>query len=479
MSVVSQRSLMLLPLRRVQCHLSSSSTRRRCISASSAVFCRRNSSYHFSKFAELARRESSRNQIYQSLSTDPYVNLSIEHFLLENAPSDSNVLFLYVNRPCVVIGRNQNPWLETNLGALYNDRMRSYNDSRLSQSLSYNSKDVLYVRRRSGGGAVYHDEGNLNYSVTSPRTSFTRNKHAEMMARALHRVGAVNARVNDRHDIVLPIDSHEMSNEESAASANALQPRKISGSAFKLTRHRALHHGTCLLDSPNIHGLGSYLKSPARPYVKAKGVESVRSPVANVSSFLTHSFAPFSIQMVIGSVIEEFIRLYQVSPHAFLRAQRAHANEPGLYAGDDWVVGTVGDSEVAEEPEIQNGIKELKSLEWKYTQTPQFTFSTFPTEEDPRERPPLPPSLPPSTQIFLRLKHGAVIESHISTSPDSPTASAEAGRIHESLNDRRLHELSLSNWSQILSRLGNEDVGVDTVQELCRFIGEKLAASPN
>lgn len=332
--------------------------------SSTTVCYRRNSSYYLpDKFAELARRESSQHQIYQSLSTDPYVNLSIEHFLLENAPSTSNILFLYINRPCVVIGRNQNPWLETNLGALHNDRVRGISDGRPIQSPSYNDggdEGVQYVRRRSGGGAVFHDKGNLNYCVISPRTSFTRNKHAEMMTRALHRVGATSTSVNERHDIVMSLDRHEpsLNNGESAAS---VQPRKISGSAFKLTRHRALHHGTCLLDSPHINNLGSFLRSPARPYIKAKGVESVRSPVANVSSALTDSFTPFSIQTVIGSAVEEFIRLYRISPDAFLRAQRVHVNEPGLYAGDDWVVGTVGESEgITQEPEIQKGIDELR-----------------------------------------------------------------------------------------------------------------------
>lgn len=262
------------------------------------------------------------------------MNLSIEHFLLEKAPPDSSILFLYINRPCVVIGRNQNPWLETNLQKLHNDRQ---NDGR-------DSDDAVYVRRRSGGGAVFHDEGNLNYSVISPRTTFTRDKHAEMVVRALHRVGAVNTSVNDRHDIVMLTD----------------KPRKISGSAFKLTRFRALHHGTCLLDSPNINDLGSFLRSPARNYVKAKGVESVRSPVANVSSAMEDAPAPFSIQAVIDNVMEEFGQLYKASPDAVGRAQRAHAVEPELHAGDNWVAGALGDLEVDAVPEIKKGVEELR-----------------------------------------------------------------------------------------------------------------------
>jgi lipoate-protein ligase A len=325
------------PLRRGSCLISSFKASAWLSNVYQPICVRYNSSISSDQFAQLARRESSKHQIYQSLSTDPYVNLSIEHFLLENAPADSSILFLYINRPCVVIGRNQNPWLETNLLALQDDRE--------PDAQGNINNGALYVRRRSGGGAVYHDEGNLNYSVISPRTAFTRNKHAEMVVRALHRVGATNTSVNDRHDIVL--------------ATGQAQPRKISGSAFKLTRHRALHHGTCLLDSPNISRLGSFLRSPARDYIKAKGVESVRSPVANVSSVFADAMMPFSMEGVIASIVEEFAQMYQVDSDAVRRAQRAHAVEPELYAGDTWVAGAVGESQGYGEPEIKKGIDEL------------------------------------------------------------------------------------------------------------------------
>ncbi|KAL2857779.1 hypothetical protein BJY01DRAFT_114937 [Aspergillus pseudoustus] len=430
-------------------------TRREC----GRLLARSNSSFTSNHFAQLASRPTSLHQIYQSVSNDPYVNLSIEHFLLEHAPPESAILFLYVNNPCVVIGRNQNPWLETNLQKLHNDRDRVGNDT--------NDEDAVFVRRRSGGGAVFHDAGNLNYSVISPRTSFTRNKHAEMMVRALHRVGATNTNINDRHDIVM-------------SSINGATPRKISGSAFKLTRFRALHHGTCLLDSPNIDRLWSFLRSPAQAYIKAKGVESVRSPVANVSSAMEDALAPFSNQVVIANVMEEFARLYQTNPDAVRRAQRAYAAEPELYAGEDWVAGAVGDLEASRVPEIKMGLDELTSLEWKYTQTPQFTFSTFPIEEDPRERPALPSSLPTSvrsTRIFLRLKHGAIIESYISTSDEPTLAAEQASRVHEALNGRKLHELQLQQWTDILVNQLSPDEEPEAIQELARFIGSQFGCS--
>lgn len=327
------------------------------------VLARRNSSLALTKFAELVSRDESRHQIFQSLCTDPFVNLSIENFLLANAPVASDVLFLYINRPCVVIGRNQNLWLETNLGA------SEQNKADIEKGYSSNAgkdNEVLYVRRRSGGGAVFHDLGNLNYCVISPRSSFTRDKHAQMVALALRRIGAVNAGVNGRHDIVLKQDAGSIAEEQSVIATDASPdetascPLKISGSAFKLTRHRALHHGTCLLDSPNLHKLGTFLRSPARPYIKARGVDSVRSPVGNVSSALADSFTPFSIQMVISSIIDEFALLYGVDSDATLRAHRAHTNKAELFTGRDWVVGTVTESLEHYEPEIGGGITELK-----------------------------------------------------------------------------------------------------------------------
>jgi lipoate-protein ligase A len=144
----------------------------------------------------------------------------------------------------VVIGRNQNPWIEVNLGVLRNEEL-----------------DVKLVRRRSGGGTVFHDEGNVNYSVICPTSAFNRDKHAEMVVRALKSLGAEKARVNERHDIVMDKEDKE----------GILKPFKVSGSAYKLTRLRSLHHGTCLLSSPNLQSISKYLRAPVKPLSKQEG----------------------------------------------------------------------------------------------------------------------------------------------------------------------------------------------------------------
>jgi len=115
--------------------------------------CRR-----YSQFVAAATDPTLKARVFISQTTNPYLNLSIEHYLLQKTPADSTVLFLYANSPCVVIGRNQNPWIEVNLGVLRNEKL-----------------DVKLVRRRSGGGTVFHDEVNVNYSVAPHQYSIETN----------------------------------------------------------------------------------------------------------------------------------------------------------------------------------------------------------------------------------------------------------------------------------------------------------------
>lgn len=201
--------------------------------------------------------------VWISRSSDPYFNLSFEHHLLQTSSPDSVILLLYCNSPSVIIGRNQNPWLETNLSTI-------------------RQKNIPLVRRRSGGGTVFHDEGNINWSVICPPAGFDRVTHAEMVVRALGKTGVKGARVNCRHDIVMDVPPVSPPSPRSFAGDENHKTFKVSGSAYKLTRLRSLHHGTCLLSSPNLARISSLLRSPAEPYMVARGVESVRSPVRNV-----------------------------------------------------------------------------------------------------------------------------------------------------------------------------------------------------
>lgn len=241
-------------------------------------------------------------QLYISTSHDPYLNLSIEHYLLQRSAPESAVLLLYRNRPSIIIGRNQNPWLEVNLALLKESKGRPE-----TQPPGLGAVDL--VRRRSGGGTVFHDEGNVNWTIICPSALFTRDKHAEMVVRALRSCGVDRSRVNERHDIVLDQGSHSGNTNlddthitsYTQKNIDAPRPLKVSGSAYKLTRGRALHHGTCLLSSPNLSVIPHYLHSPAKPFITARGVESVSSPVGNIL---------ISEQSLTNAIREQFASLY-------------------------------------------------------------------------------------------------------------------------------------------------------------------------
>lgn len=298
-------------------------------------------------FAEQLSNPANRVQSYISRSSDPFVNLSIEDYILRTSAPDSTILFLYTNRPCVVIGRNQNPWSEVNLRILQAAKRPGH---KLKDTEPPAIGDVDLVRRRSGGGTVFHDEGNLNWSITCPRTEFTRDKHAEMVVRALRKIGIERARVNQRHDIVLdqghrkrasdPRDTHRTAY---TVDEGGPRPLKVSGSAYKLTRARALHHATTLLASPNLHIIPEYLHSPAKKAIQAKGVESVSSPVANIG---------LEVELFQRRLQEEFAAMYDKQ-------------------GGGPIVQVVGE-EYLKIPEIRKGYDELKTDDWMWSQTPQF-----------------------------------------------------------------------------------------------------------
>ncbi|KAI1274486.1 hypothetical protein F5Y07DRAFT_390583 [Xylaria sp. FL0933] len=360
-----------------------------------------------SRFFSTERVSSPSNlvQIYISKSTDPYLNLSIEHFLLQESPPDSVVLFIYTNRPCIVIGRNQNPWTEVNL--------ETDNDA---------DEDVLLVRRRSGGGTVFHDLGNVNYSVICPPAIFSRDKHAEMVARALRRIEKIQGkvRVNERHDIVLDVSPRN-------------ETFKISGSAYKLTSKRSLHHGTCLTSSRNLPFLVQLLRSPAAPYIKARGVESVRSPVRNVG---------ISNGEFVDVVIPEFLAMYN-------NDNNAHARGHG--EKDPVKIEYLKARDAEDIPQIQAGVAELRSRDWIYGQTPQFTFSTHPTADDPRPRPDLPIDLPAGAAApDLRMTSGAANDRKLADS-------LKGLRLHH-INDWRTHvgieNESMGRWLNGLFGVG-------------------------
>lgn len=169
-------------------------------------------------------------------------HLELEELLLAQAPDRGPALLLYRNRRAVVFGKNQNAWREARPGRLAD-------------------LGVETARRDSGGGTVYHDEGNLNFSLVLPRADFHRDRQFRVLLRTLDRLG-LRAELR----------------EQTSLCAGGF---KFSGSAFVLRRNAALHHGTFLVSS-DLAALSHALEPPAWS-VAGRGVLSIRMPVANLT----------------------------------------------------------------------------------------------------------------------------------------------------------------------------------------------------
>ncbi|KEY70452.1 hypothetical protein S7711_08830 [Stachybotrys chartarum IBT 7711] len=358
-----------------------------------------------------------KTQVFISRSQDPWVNLSVEHFLLQTTPPWATILFLYVNRPCVVFGRNQNPWSEVNLARLASIK-QSPGDAKWSDL------PVDLVRRRSGGGTVFHDKGNANFSVICPREAFNRDKHAEMVVRALKSLGRDTAHVNKRHDIVVKVPTEQ-----------GTKIFKVSGSAYKLTRLRALHHGTCLLDSPNLSSISGMLRSPAEGFVKAQGVDSVRSPVTNLGL----QYDDFE-----AAVLEEFRGMYgSFDLHEEVDKQALHSDQ------------------------IYDGYAELKSRDWIWGQTPRFTFSTHPHEKDSRER----PDLPFEAKVRFEARQGVIENFDIQDSSWSAATANPSFFVGKKLYD-------IDDWGLSLMQAGLEEGEAAKIGSwMDDVLGSKFSAS--
>ncbi|SES70242.1 lipoate-protein ligase A [Oceanobacillus limi] len=180
--------------------------------------------------------------------TDPTINLAIEEYILQNFGEKDTYLLFYINKPSIIIGRNQNTVEEINTDYVEDN-------------------GIKVVRRLSGGGAVYHDEQNLNFSfITKDDGESFHNfeKFTKPVVEALQKLG-VPAELKGRNDLVA-------------------DGRKISGNAMFSTKGRMFSHGTLMLDS-EIENVVKAL-NVKKEKIESKGIKSIRSRVANISEFL-------------------------------------------------------------------------------------------------------------------------------------------------------------------------------------------------
>lgn len=179
-------------------------------------------------------------QFVVSNQTNPYWNIAVENYLVEQATAPT--LYLWRNRRTVVIGQNQNPYSEVNVEALEAD-------------------GGYLMRRKTGGGAVYHDDGNLNFSFVIPKAIYDQTRQFSVIQRAVESFG-LHTELSGRNDILA-------------------EGRKFSGNAFSKGRINDLHHGTLLING-DMSDLARYLK-PKPSKLQKHGVASVRSRVVNLA----------------------------------------------------------------------------------------------------------------------------------------------------------------------------------------------------
>jgi lipoate-protein ligase A len=183
--------------------------------------------------------------IHNTWNTDPYQNIALEKYILDHLNPGDCVLYLWQNKNTVVIGRNQNAWAECRTTLLEQEGGKM-------------------ARRLSGGGAVFHDMGNLNFTFLLKDEDYDVDKQLSVIQTALAGLG-LHAEKSGRNDLLV-------------------EGRKFSGNAFYHRNGNAYHHGT-LLVSADMEKLSRYL-TPPKAKLEAKGVASVRSRVANLTEFV-------------------------------------------------------------------------------------------------------------------------------------------------------------------------------------------------
>lgn len=245
-------------------------------------------------------------RILKSEVTNPWFNLATEDWIFNTLNPDSHTLFLWRNSETVVIGRSQNPWVECKT-----DKMEEDN--------------VFLARRQSGGGAVFHDLGNTNFTFLSPKDDYDQAANFTIIINALKSLG-IDATLSGRNDM-------------------QVGDRKISGSAFKHALDRSFHHGTLLVNA-DMQKLGDYL-NPHPLKLQAKGIKSVRARVANLVEFN----ADIDHEVLSQALIEAFCEYY----------------------GQTVAVEELDEASLVQQPALNKYYQQMSDWQWRFGKTPEFS----------------------------------------------------------------------------------------------------------
>lgn len=248
-------------------------------------------------------------------STNPYFNIALEEYCLMNVDVGEDYFILWQNEPSIIIGRNQNPLEEINMGFVEENQIK-------------------VVRRISGGGAVYHDLGNLNFTFITEVKGGEKSDFrviAEPIIRILRQLG-VDAMIMGRNDIIA-------------------QDKKISGNAQRLYKKRLMQHGTLLFDL-DIDALANAL-TVSMDKIESKGIKSIRSRVGNIRELLNKDMTVDEFKSILHEKLSDGLQSEEI-----------------VLTSDDL-------------KKIEEAAKsKFMSWEWTYGETPQFNYRSdkcFPT----------------------------------------------------------------------------------------------------
>ncbi|EDW79670.1 uncharacterized protein Dwil_GK17909, isoform A [Drosophila willistoni] len=275
-----------------------------------------------------------KKSVFISQSHDIFTNLALEDWLYKNFDfSHHHVLLLWANDPCVVIGRHQNPFTEANVSKLM-------------------ERGITLARRNSGGGAVYHDRGNLNCTFFTPRERYDRKYNLNIVTRALFREWAIKAEINERDDIVI-------------------LNKKISGTAAKLGHPNSYHHCTLLATANKLHLGESLIKEPANYISRATASvpSSIRNLVdvnRNVTVAQLLSAVGYEYLRTTATALEDGGSVQTMQQRGFQLINPTEKWFPGIeelranYSSWDWVIGKTPKFTVEKDLELkedQHGMK--------------------------------------------------------------------------------------------------------------------------
>lgn len=204
-------------------------------------------------------------KLYRGQSFDPFFNLAVEEYLLQNTDAGCCTLYLWQNQNTVVIGRNQNAFKECRTTLLEDEGGR-------------------LARRLSGGGAVFHDLGNLNFTFLVPTEDYDLDRQLKVIELSCEKLG-VRVERSGRNDILA-------------------DGRKFSGNAFYRNGPRSYHHGTLMVDVDR-EKMGRYL-NPSKAKLSSKGVDSVRSRVVNLKELSSD----ITVELLSQKLAEAFSQAY-------------------------------------------------------------------------------------------------------------------------------------------------------------------------